>query len=217
MAATTGPNAGIQHSWPLGEFYKDGMDANLKLIDTILHLAVLSQAVSAPPGAPANGDRYIVGPVATGAWVGKEKQIAVYQVSAWVFYAPRAGWRTFDVNTKGVYLYDGTDWAEASRVAINSQVGVAYTLLIGDQGKTVEMTNAAANNLTVPPNSAVAFPIGTSILIAQGGAGQTTIVAGAGVTLKKSETLKLRKVDAIASILKTAADTWRVFGDLEAA
>ena len=45
------------------------------------------------------------------------------------------------------------------------------------------MDNAAANTLTVPPNSSVAFPVGTSIPIRQAGAGQTTIVAGSGVAI----------------------------------
>lgn len=217
MASTTGPNAGIQHSWPLGEWYKDGMDANLQLLDAVLQLSVLSQSVSAPPGAPANGDRYIVGPAATGAWVGKEKQIAVYQVSAWAYYAPKTGWRAYDVAMAAHYTYDGVAWGLPSTpVAINLQVGAAYTLTMADRNNAVEMSNAGGNTVTVPLNADVAFPIGTSILIAQGGAGQTSIAAAVGVTIKKSETLKLRKQESVASLFKTAADTWRLFGDLEA-
>jgi hypothetical protein len=37
------------------------------------------------------------------------------------------------------------------------------------------MSNASANTFTVPPNSSVAFGIGTQINIAQLGAGSTTL------------------------------------------
>ena len=67
-------------------------------------------------------------------------------------------------------------------VATNEKTG-SYTLALGDAQGVVEMNVASANTLTVPPNSSVAYPVGTSILVVQTGAGQTTIAAGAGVTV----------------------------------
>lgn len=91
----------------------------------------------------------------------------------------------------------------------------SYTLVIGDAVKLVEINNASANNLTVPPNSSVAFPIGTQIMIAQYGAGQTTIVAGVGVTLRSDGSkLKIAAQYSAATILKIATDEWYVFGNL---
>jgi len=52
----------------------------------------------------------------------------------------------------------------------------SYTLALTDDGDLVDMNVASANNLTVPANSSVTFPIGTQINILQSGAGQTTIV-----------------------------------------
>jgi hypothetical protein len=40
--------------------------------------------------------------------------------------------------------------------------------------------------LQVPLNGAVAFPIGTQILLMQYGAGQTTVTSSGGVTLRSS-------------------------------
>ena len=99
----------------------------------------------------------------------------------------------------------------------NVQTGTSYTLLIGDAFKMVCMDNAAANTLTVPPNSTVAFPVGTRIDLSQDGAGQTTIAAGTGVTIRTPETLKLRKQRAKATLIKRATDTWDLEGNLEAA
>ena len=93
----------------------------------------------------------------------------------------------------------------------------SYTLVLSDQSKNVEMNVATANNLTVPPNSSVAFPIGTQILVTQYGAGQTTLVAGAGVTIRSNGAkLKLQGQYAQASLIKRATDEWIVSGNLSA-
>jgi len=78
------------------------------------------------------------------------------------------------------------------RGAVNAQTGTTYTLVIGDEYlEGVRMTNASANTITIPPNSAVAFPVGTKVFITQGGAGSTTIAAGAGVTINAPSTVTL--------------------------
>lgn len=100
---------------------------------------------------------------------------------------------------------------------INSQTGTTYTFVIGDAWKLVELTNASAITLTVPPNSSVAFPIGTQIHIAQGGAGQVTIAPGSGVTIKAYSSFnKLAGQEAGATLIKVASDTWRMVGNLSA-
>ena len=101
-------------------------------------------------------------------------------------------------------------------IAINAQTA-SYTAVLTDDGKLVTMSNASANNFTVPPNSSVAFGIGTQINIAQLGAGQTTLVAGAGVTLNSSGTkLKLKDQYSVATCVKTDTNTWFVVGNLSA-
>ena len=101
--------------------------------------------------------------------------------------------------------------------AIESAQTASYTLVLGDAGKMVTMTNASANNLTVPPNSSVAFPVNTRIDLIQYGAGQTTIVAGAGVTISSSGSkLKLAGQYSGASLWKKATDTWVLVGDISA-
>ena len=101
-------------------------------------------------------------------------------------------------------------------IAINAQIAT-YTAVLTDDGKLVTMSNASANNFTVPPNSSVAFGVGTQLNIAQLGAGQTTIVAGAGVTLNSEGTkLKLKGQYAVATCVKTDTNTWFVVGNLSA-
>ena len=96
----------------------------------------------------------------------------------------------------------------------NAQTGTSYTLVLTDAAKLVTLTNAAAITLTVPPNSSVAFPTGTQILLYQGGAGQVTVTAGAGVTLQAQGTkVKTFGQYALAGLVKVATDEWVVFGN----
>ena len=61
-------------------------------LDAIVQLSVKSATLATPPGAPADGDRWIVGPAPTGAWVGRAGNIAAWQDGAWAFYPSREGW-----------------------------------------------------------------------------------------------------------------------------
>jgi hypothetical protein len=100
-------------------------------------------------------------------------------------------------------------------ISLNTQTGTTYTLVLGDADKLVEMNNAAANTLTVPPNSSVAFSTGTQIIVVQKGAGTTTIAAGSGVTLlSKDSALGIGGQYGAATCIKIATDTWYVIGDL---
>lgn len=102
-------------------------------------------------------------------------------------------------------------------IAINAQTGTSYTTVLGDDGKLVTCDNAAAITFTIPPNSSVAYGIGTQINIMQLGAGQVTITAGVGVTLRSAGTkLKTNGQYSVATCCKIATDTWVVIGNLTA-
>ena len=93
----------------------------------------------------------------------------------------------------------------------------SYTLVLGDADKLVEIDDASANNLTIPPNADVEFPIGTQILVSQYGAGQTTLVAGSDVTLRSDlGKLKISSQYSGATLIKIATNEWYVFGSLAA-
>lgn len=99
----------------------------------------------------------------------------------------------------------------------NAQTGTSYTLALTDGAKLVTLTNAAAITLTVPPNSSVAFPIGSQVLLYQGGAGEVTITAGAGVTIRsQGSKLKIFGQYGLAGIVKVDSDEWVTFGNLKA-
>lgn len=99
-------------------------------------------------------------------------------------------------------------------VGFSTQTG-NYTLVLADSGTVIEMNSATGLSLTIPPNSSVAFAVGTTVEIFQYGAGQVTIVAGAGVTLR-SPSGRVVTATQYASVMlrKRAADEWCLEGDL---
>jgi hypothetical protein len=107
----------------------------------------------------------------------------------------------------------GNPAVAADRTDINTQTG-NYTLVLGDAGTTVEMNVGSANDLTVPPNSSVALPTGSFVNVTQYGAGQTTLVAGSGVTIRSRNGLKLAGQYAVATLYKRATNEWVAGGDL---
>ena len=107
--------------------------------------------------------------------------------------------------------------SKTSKLITTNRQTASYTLVLGDADKLVEMNVASANNLTVPPNSSVAFSTGTQILLAQYGAGQTTVVAGSGVTIRSNGAkLKLNAQYSGATLIKIDTNEWYLFGDITA-
>jgi hypothetical protein len=119
-----------------------------------------------------------------------------------------------DYTTTAELATHAADTAAHTTVAANRQTA-SYELVLADAGKVVEMNVATANNLTVPLNSTQAFPVGTVIELLQYGAGQTTVVATGGVTIRSSGgKLKLTGQYSSASLRKIATDEWSLVGDI---
>ena len=100
---------------------------------------------------------------------------------------------------------------------INAQTGTTYTFVLTDGGKLVTANNGSAQTYTVPPNSSVAFPTGTTITIIGIGSGKVTLAQGSGVTINSKDSEKaIDGQHASVTIIKTATDTWQLVGALQA-
>lgn len=97
----------------------------------------------------------------------------------------------------------------------NSQ-DATYTLVLGDSGKMVLHTSASTHTWTIPPNSSVAYPVGTIIGLANTGSGAVTVARGSGVALRISGASTDKNMTlaqhGIASIIKLATDSWYIAG-----
>ena len=120
-----------------------------------------------------------------------------------------------DCITKRIYADVEVAGRVLAPMVVNAQTD-SYELVLADAGKLIEMGKATAQNLTVPLNSSVAFPVGTRIDVLQTGAGQVTVVATGGVTVNAKTGRKLAGQWAGATLIKRATDTWVLIGALEA-
>ncbi|SNT39845.1 DUF2793 domain-containing protein, partial [Antarctobacter heliothermus] len=84
----------------------------LRTLDGLVHLSVLDRDLTAPPGSPADGDRYIVASGATGDWSGWDLNVALWTDGTWLRLPPRNGWRAW-VEDEGLLLvWDGSTWSD---------------------------------------------------------------------------------------------------------
>lgn len=123
-----------------------------------------------------------------------------------------------NVEVSGVVFTDGTQTKEGvpSRTPI-VQKTASYTLSsLGERDSLIEVESSSATTITIPAESSVNYPVGTSIDVLQTSTGQVTIAGAAGVTVNSTPGLKLRTRWSSATLFKRAADTWVVYGDLTA-
>jgi hypothetical protein len=115
----------------------------LRILDTLVQLAVLDRDLTAPPGSPTEGQRWIVKTGATGAWVGHVNAIAAWQDGAWQFSAPKTGWVAFVVDEAALVVWNGSAWSDYfSTVAIQN----LSMLGVGTTADTTNRVSAKLNN-----------------------------------------------------------------------
>jgi hypothetical protein len=133
----------------------------LQLLDAMTQLSVIERRASSP-ASPVEGDRYLVAAAATGAFAGKEQNIALRLAGAWLFLAPNAGWLAYVAAEHAALVYDGSAWVDAGLALREFQ-----NLSLLGLGTTAD----AANPLSVKANVAL-FAART---LAEGGAGDLRV------------------------------------------
>ncbi|NCB95278.1 MAG: hypothetical protein EOM35_02240 [Negativicutes bacterium] len=93
----------------------------------------------------------------------------------------------------------------------------SFTLALVDANKKLDLACDSACTATIPPNSSVAFPIGTEIALLATATGAVTIAPGSGVTLLSDTGTGSRAIDgnASAAITKRSTDSWFITGKLK--
>jgi hypothetical protein len=118
-----------------------------------------------------------------------------------------------DIRTLG----DAIDASMAAMV-VNAQTGTTYTAVKADGLNSIcTMDNASANTFRIPTDATYNFPIGTTLLVYQKGAGVTTInavtsgtttIVSAGAVLAAPVLARYKS----AACIKIAANSWVVVG-----
>ena len=105
----------------------------LRALDAIVQLSVINKTHSTAPSSPQEGNRYIVGPSASGEWSGHETHIAAYQDGTWMFYIPQIGWLSWVDDEASIFAFDGSEW-----IACSGQPEVETTQLLAVSANNAE-------------------------------------------------------------------------------
>lgn len=136
--------------------------------------AIITRTLSAPPGSPSKGDRYIVGASPTGAWASHANHIAWYDGAAWRFDVPLAGWQLWATDEAKQYTFDGTVWAYA-HADMTKAVYDTNNNGIVDKAETVDDGAGNASTAAQVKNAVTkAHTQGTDQGLDTGGANATT-------------------------------------------
>lgn len=108
---------------------------------------------------------------------------------------------------------DASALAAAQLVATRTVAGTTDTLTLADAGRAIECTSGSTTTVTVPPNSSVAFPVGTVLEVLQAGTGQVIVAGGSGVTVRSSGTWGTRAQWSTLTLRKRGTDDWVLAGD----
>jgi hypothetical protein len=107
-----------------------------------------------------------------------------------------------------------TDVDDIASIEVTSD----HTFALTNRNRSVKFNKSTAIVGTVPPNSSVAFPIGSKINAIQMGEGALTIAPGLGVTIRSyGDKLKAAGKYVGLTLEKIGTDEWILFGNLIAA
>ena len=126
-------------------------------------------------------------------------------------------------------------WQDSVPTTVRSSALTTTNIILADKNGVVITTTATATDVSIPTNAGAAlaciveevfmitvnagaaFPIGTKITIIQEGLGAVTVVGTTGVTLQSSQGHdRLSHQYSVATVVKTAIDTWYLYGDIKA-
>jgi hypothetical protein len=193
------------------KYHVDGSIKEVGLAtDYALTVLGVQTLLPAEGGGAAIGDRYLVLASGVAEWNGFVWTYVIANATATV------GALVVNTSSNTTYRWNGSAWATYTVQKVIdltlARKTDSYTLVAADNGQVVEMNKATANTLTVPQNI---FTAGQQVLITQYGAGQTTIAAGSGVTLRSDGgKLKINTQYSSATILFISATEAYVFGNL---
>jgi len=126
----------------------------LARLDQLVQGAVTDR-LATPPGSPTNGSLYIITATATGAWAGRENQLAYWlsSVNAWTYVTPREGMLLHVNDEDEYYKYTGSAWTILpSSVFTGGTLSTALNeapIVTLASASTVNIGGAAANTISI--------------------------------------------------------------------
>lgn len=123
MATKTEAALGLEFGAPFGEGnWNVWADTNWVKLGATAQISVENKILTAPPVTLVDGNRYIIAAGATGAWSGKDGQLAFAVDGSYQYYTLKSGWLVHDRSDNTVKVWNGTAFVEPSAAAIAAAV-----------------------------------------------------------------------------------------------
>lgn len=130
----------------------------ITILDAFIGGGVLDKDLTAPPGSPSEGARYIVAASATGDWSGQDDNLAYYFNGAWRFVAPGEGLFQWVVDESLLYVYSGGSWAQFIEGVVSAS-GATTALKVIEEELT--LSGATTTSTIEIPDRAIALGVST--------------------------------------------------------
>jgi len=140
MSADQSRNLSLAYLMPSQAQKHVTINEAFRRLDGIVHLTF--QATVADPPEAMPGQAFLVEAGATGAFSGKDGQIALNEDGAWSFVSPKIGWRAWFVVDSTLRTWDGSDW-------VATEFDPATLITPGVAGVGIGTSADAANRLAV--------------------------------------------------------------------
>lgn len=192
------------------------------------HFLVADNDLTAPPGSCSDGASYIIAATATGAWAGKEKQIATAvgtnAASGWYYHTPLEGYFAWIQDENVLHYYDGSAWGTFSATASEVWTGTAAnreitpaslfaasapTVLASSATITADGATGFNFTLTLAHNATLANP--SNFKTGQSGIIEITQDTGGGFTLAYGSNWKFPGGAPVLSVASGAVDVLAYF------
>lgn len=138
----------------------------------------LDRDLTAPPGGPSEGDCYLVGGSATGAWATHDGEIAHYLNGAWEFIDPQEGMGAGVLDENVAVAFLGGSWVE---LAVAAAPVLTITVALSDL--TTNLTTGANKAYWDPPFPMTVLSVSAAVFEAPTGAAIVIDVNEAGVSI----------------------------------
>lgn len=156
----------------------------MRRLDGLVNLTIFNRTTTTPPGSPSEGDRYIVGGSATGAWASQDDKVAIYIGSAWEFVTPSEGWLAYDQTENEIIIYDGAAWAAfvASSSVSSDTNGSSHQFFTVEEELT-GLSGASVSSTLTFPNQCIIYGVSSRVTTTITGA--TSFDVGDGTTANR--------------------------------
>lgn len=106
----TSPSLALPYLQPAQAQKHVTVNEALSRLDLLAQMTVAAIGTETPPATPMPGEAHVTGSGPSGAWAGHADEIARWSGAAWEFFAPRPGWRIYDLESGSLRIRNGASW-----------------------------------------------------------------------------------------------------------